>query len=739
MSRRSGYEAYPWFTLRAPLLPINTLQSIPESPRELDHFLRSVFSNPTVCEALLVGSFDFNQILTHEFHNTPKGKADYRILISFLRYFGRMSSRCTPFGTFAGFATGLIGDLTNIRIDNPENHEVHVRPDMEYLMSVARDLAAIPEIAESLLFTPNTSLYRVGSSWHYVQTHPATAGGNKVYDVVTAEDAGILEPLLEFCQSGRKLNEIRENLKTGGWDRGEIDEYVRALTREQVLVSQLEPVVCGTQFFDGLLDQLRYLVADDERIRPLARLHRLLTGIKHPGEISPLRNPVSAEAGKMSIKVNESHLIQADMNLSFSDLELDRNLANQVLLGIRISRALCVDRHPDPMKKFREAFTNRYGEREVMMVRVLDSETGIGLEGSVENYWTDPVPWIDDLHWRPGFNPPPVSRESGHPWLVSRLFRTVSAGDLYLDIQEQDLQDLNIHAGIWPGQIWTLAELLDRDGEGRDQVYISLTAPGHPAAILGRFGFADPGKTTDWMNRLVQDETDLDPGKIYAEVVHLPEDRTGNVLQRPSIYEYDIPYLARSEKPADKQIRISDILVSVRNDRVVLTSASTGKEIVPRMTNAYNHNLGNLPVYKFLHRVQLQDNMDSWLPSWGNAARIVPYTPGIRFRNLILLAPSWTFRPADLQPWISVASGRVDKEPLRQWKEARFMPDEMVWMLGDQDLYFSWKNTNLILAFWDAIHAMPLVTVRPFYARSTPVKGASGTFANQIVLCYKQV
>ncbi len=738
MGRRSGYQAYPWFTLRAPLLPVDALKGIPESPLELDGFLRPIFSNPLVSEALLLGSFDFQQVLFNEFRNAPEGKADYRILISFLRYFCRMSSRCTPFGTFAGFATGLLSGQTDIKIDHPEKHGVYIRPDMEYLMSAARYLASSPEIRESLLFTPNTSLYRVGSRWHYVQTNPSLAGRNNVYDVVTVEDAGILKSLLEFCHAGRKLHDIKEYLNAGGWDGGEINDYVSALTMEQVLVSQLEPVVCGKQYFDGLLKLMEYAFPENEKIQPLRSIHRLLTDIAHPGDISPLRNRLSTEARKIPVPVNESHLIQADMNLSFSNLELDRNLANQILLGIRISRALSVNRRADPLEKFREAFIKRYGEREVMLVKVLDPETGIGLEGSVENYWTDPVPWIDDLRWGPGFSTPSVSKESGHTWLVSRLFKTVAAGDLYLDIQQHDIQDLDIHSGIWPDQIWAFVELLDPDSEGRNQVYLSLSSPGHPAAILGRFGFADPANTIDWMNRLIRDETDQNPEKIYAEVVHLPEDRTGNVLQRPSFYEYDIPYLARSEKPAEKQIRVSDILVSVRNDRVVLTSATTGREIVPRMTNAYNHNLGNLPVYKFLHRVQLQENLNAWLPSWGDAARMLSYTPGIRFRNLILLAPSWTFRTTDLEHWISIAKQSVDMESLLKWKESRFMPDEMVWMHGDQDLYFDWRNANLILALWDVIHGFPSVTVRPFYARSTPAMGSSGTFANQIVLGYKQ-
>jgi lantibiotic biosynthesis protein len=52
--------------------------------------------------------------------------------------------------------------------------------------------------------------------------------------------------------------------------------------------------------------------------------------------------------------------------------------------------------------------------------------------------------------------------------------------------------------------------------------------------------------------------------------------------------EREIVYLGRSGAPADHQLPLTDLLVSVRDGRVVLRSRSLGREVVPRLTNAHN-------------------------------------------------------------------------------------------------------------------------------------------------------
>lgn len=738
MAKRTGYEAYPWFTLRAPLLSVETLRRIPATVSGLEDFLREQYHDPIIHESLVLGSREFTRLADRAFADR-KRPVDRDLLLSLLRYLVRLSSRCTPFGTFAGFVTGRIGDETEIRLDQPQNHRLHIRPDMEYLMRVTRCLNTNRTIRGILLYYPNTSLYQVGDSWHYVEMKILPDVRGKVYDVVTVDDNGVLKGLLDFCSSGKKTAEIHEYLEHLDYDEPEISAYTDSLIDAQILVSDLEPVMTGPEYLDCLAIRCKRFPPGNKYAEPLIQLHHILNEISGPGSLLPQLGHISEQARMLPVECSENHLLQADMKLSAEILTISRDLANQVLLGIRIVRALSAARPADPLKAFRETFRRRYGERSVSLVKVLDPETGIGLEGANENYWTDPVPWIDDLRWGPVLSRAVDQNHPGNPWLADRFFDMLASGRQYLELSSQDLQSLNLHDGDWPGQLWAFSELFTDLETGEVRIHLINGSGGHPAFLLGRFGFADPGYTMDWIQEMIRDEQKARPDSVYAEVVHLPEDRTGNILQRPCSYEYEIPYLASSGKPPENQIPVTDLWVSVKRDRIVLTSASTGKKIEPRMTNAYNHSLGKLSLYKFLHRYQLQDPDPVWKPDWGEASRNAPFVPGIRFKNLILSAPVWTFHPADLQPWIHRDTDSVDTDSLINWKTRRGMPDRMLWMSGDLELFFDWNHPGLVLAFWEVVHNLNRVRVRPFYQADTPVNGPGGSFANQVIISYKQL
>ena len=123
-------------------------------------------------------------------------------------------------------------------------------------------------------------------------------------------------------------------------------------------------------------------------------------------------------------------------------------------------------------------------------------------------------------------------------------------------------------------------------------------------------------------------EESLRPDTIYAEIVHFPEGRIGNVLLRPLLREYEIPYLGLSGAPREKQIPVNDLFVSVIGPRIVLRSARLGKEIIPRMTNAHNYGLRSLGMYRFLCALQTEGIAVGLGFNWG-ALDSAPFLPRV--------------------------------------------------------------------------------------------------------------
>src|SRR6185436_16917934 len=89
-----------------------------------------------------------------------------------LRYFARMCGRPTPFGLFAGCALGKIGDAsaeTELELEGRGAARRHTRLDMGLLAGLVDALVRDPEVRQSLVFRPNSSLYHAAGRIRYVE------------------------------------------------------------------------------------------------------------------------------------------------------------------------------------------------------------------------------------------------------------------------------------------------------------------------------------------------------------------------------------------------------------------------------------------------------------------------------------------------------------------------------------------------------------------------------------------
>src|SRR5262249_21067054 len=191
------------------------------------------------------------------------------------------------------------------------------------------------------------------------------------------------------------------------------------------------------------------------------------------------------------------------------------------------------------------------------------------------------------------------------------------------------------------------------------------------AKLLGRFCHGD-AQLTRFVEQHLRAEEALQPDAIYAEIVHLPEERIGNVLLRPVLREYEIPYLGLSGAPREKQIPITDLMVSVIGSRIVLRSTRLGKEVIPRMTNAHNFGLRSLGLYRFLCTLQTDGVAPGFAFGWG-ALDGAPFLPRVVSGRKILSKARWLLRRENLQA-LAKAKGNEQYRAARGLREKLSLP-----------------------------------------------------------------
>ena len=405
----------------------------------------------------------------------------------------------------------------------------------------------------------------------------------------------------------------------------------------------------------------------------------------------------------------------------------------------RVLGVLARFRRPSPrgerLRRFREAFNERYEGREVRLVDALDEERGIGVNGGSGS--SEPSPLLGDLRL-PG--PEPTMPPFGpiEAWLVQRL---ATLTERRQDVWSLDAKDLEFLQGdslaTLPDAFAVMAVLAassaDALAKGDFKIWIQGTSGPSGAVLLGRFCHGD-----DELTRLVRDhlraEEALRPEAIFAEVVHLPQGRMGNLLCRPLLREYEIPYLGRGGAPEDKQIPLSDLRVSVQGDRVVLRSERLGREIIPRLTSAHNYSLG-LGTYQFLCSLQSQD-VDAGLGwSWGSLERVAPRLPRVTLGRAVLALARWNLRKDELN-----ALGQAGQASrFRAVQALRRRVDLPRWIGvadGDNVLAVDLDNVVQVESFVALVKKRDFAAVQETFPQPGELcaRGPEGSFAHEVVI-----
>ena len=721
--------------------------------------LAALAARPEVLEAVFLASPSLYDSLAI-WRAAPDSKKGARAERALLRYIYRMAARATPFGLFSGCSLGRIetapGSPTRIAVAPRAAYERHTRLDMDYLFALCEDLGRDPQVREALLYRPNSSLYRAAGRLRYAEARLE----NKVrsHHLVAVDASDYLEEALRRAEGGARAAELVEALVAFDPD-GEItpeeaSEFVAELIDSQILVSDLSTPVTGPEAIHDVIAQLSHLpmgvTAATGAVERLVKVRDELAALDAagPGQ-SPARYEAIAETlRELPTPVEMSRLFQLDMVKPADKAVLGADVLEEIERALDILYRLASDRPLEGLDRFRKEFNERYEGREVPLLEALDEEVGIGFERSAD-FGAEASPLLRGLVLAG------LPAESTVPWgrvmavLLAKVHDALASGKREIDLTTDDLEKMapaNPAEGApakspLPDTLHVMASIAAASPEAleRGEFRLLFDNGGGPsgARLLGRFCHADPALDSLVKDHLRAEEAHR-PGAIFAEIVHLPQGRIGNILARPVLREYEIPFLGRSGAPIENQIPVSDLRVSVAGNRIVLRSARLGREVIPRLTSAHNYWRGSLGVYRFLCMLQGQGVLGGMSWSWG-ALDGASFLPRVTAGRLVLTRASWWTTEIEFKP-LAKAQGAARYEAVRKWREKRGLPRLIALVDSDNELLVDLDNVLSIDTFLDVIEERDrarLVEIFPG-PDELPATGPEGRFLHEILVTYER-
>lgn len=699
--KQALYNFHPHFVYRTPASPLQAAP--PDLPAFFGRTKEALFK-----EAIYLASpVLYDELVKWHSGQLNDKKDEAKLITSLYKYYQRMQSRCTPYGLFAGCGTGAWSGATAMVHEGRVTR--HTRLDMHYLCALAQQLNQHEAIALRLKYFPNNSTYFSGGQLRYVEYK--YMHNRRVHQISSVEHSDYLQLVMNGAAQGATIDTLKRLLVSDEIGEDEALGFIRELIDSQLLVSELEPAVTGDEFIHQVIGTLKSLVRDGHNeeiasmIALLNEVQEQLTAIdRHTGNAVERYRAVFEKLKLLSPSTEESNLFQTDLYKADTEISLDSGMQAQLSDAIAFLNRLNRKEEQPLLKSFRERFYEQYESDEVPLLEALDTETGIGYTGK-DTSGVNAL--IDDLYLPGQAAPTDMAWGDRQALLHRRLLQAVQNNEYTVvftdeDAKEEDKLPLNLPDTL---------PLMFRVAGGK--LLLQSCGGASAAGLLGRFAHG-----SEAIHRVIGDitahEESLNPGKILAEIVHLPESRVGNILLRPVLRKYELPYLGKSALPKESQVCLQDIRISVQNNRIILRSVLHDKEVIPRLSTAHNYVNNALPVYQFLGDMQKQYfDKHRFEFSWGAIGNHFKFLPRAEYKGVILKRARWLLDKADFSLLLN-EPGPDHMQQVHRWRTQLGMPQRVVLSEFDNELLVDLNDPMSLGAFAGAIKKRPSIILEEF-------------------------
>ncbi len=698
-----NYQLVPELVFRTPSLSFSELDDNFKHTKSEDEFvniLKKYCKTPVINESIFLASPNLHSELEKWLRgDIKKSKELEKLQYSLFRYLIRMSTRCTPFGLFSGVNKGEWDTETSVLLNGLFDNKRVTHLDMDLLDSLMRHFVNYIEVRPLLRFSLNTSIYSIGDEIRYVEYGFADS---RRYKISSIENSEYVAKVLKEAESWAYYDDLANCLLDDDISFDAAYDFVNEMIDSQLLISELEPSLTDANNLNHLLSKVRevYENYDGDKGKllvwktTLEYIHRSIRKLDVNTQGNQIRSYmlIADSFKKLNMEVDLKKLFQVTLIKTYDSCKLTHQVAETVRKSIDILNRLSSDAPTSNMDKFKSAFLARFEHREMPLLYVLDTEVGLGYPIN-EGHSKDVTPLVDDI---------PIAnkneRSQSLPWdqkqefLLSKYLKAKSENAYKVFIEDKEVKMFVPNWDNLPTTLAATGSVFNSDPSDKSNFKVLINGVGGSSAanLIGRFTHIDRDVYNIAKN-ITEYEQKMNSRAILAEILHLPEARTGNILLRAKLRDYEIPFLSRTSAPKRYQIHLQDLFVSIKEDKVFLRSKKLDREIVPCLTTAHNFYQSSLPVYRFLCDIQHQNIKPGLSFSWGSLSSYYKFLPRVEYRNAILSRASWQLDSNDI---LSMARDETNTllERIRSWRKRWQMPQFVVVAEDDNELFIDLDN-----------------------------------------------
>jgi lantibiotic biosynthesis protein len=636
---------------------------------------------------------------------------DNKVKISLLKYFNRMCYRPTPFGMFSAFSS-LKWDLSKeSSVCILENgRQIYVNPDFQFSVDLARKMEKSAHFT-NIKYYSNNSIYSTKREKRYLTNGFNNNAKKTDFLIVSYQADNLLNKLIGFCKTGKTKGEMIDWLERFIDQTDEIEEYINDLIEAGLLIPELYPNMAGEKYFNRLARISGEIKEDYELANQIVNYNNLVNNIKNEEDINIQELTGSDLYQSMKKDIKSMFYVASERKAQSS---IGEKYQQQIKEGLRCLNKFAFNNIPQTLGTFKSKFKAKFEDQEIPVLQALDRETGVGYDGSESNLVSSEL--LDGIQLNLRSNTLNFNWTQVHEFFLSKLSKNVE--NRCISITDKELEKIQMQSDlVIPPSFSVIFRVFN------DKIWIEQAGGCSATALLGRFTLFNEEVKQEVIN-IAETEEKLNEDVIFADISCFNDEHAANINSNAGIRRYEIPIGVHSTLDRDNIIDLSDIMVSVIDNKIILRSKKLNKIIIPRLSSAYNYTRSELSIFRFLCDLQYQDLKFNYTFDLKSLLPGLNFYPRVEYKNCIIFPCTWVL---DSEEIIEITCDNELRGNFKRLSKKIDLKKQFALTEGDNQLIFDLDDLDSVNTFIKTIkNKKSIILQEVFLEDESVVQTASG-------------